>query len=119
MVIADARVRDEQIELARPRDRALDRAAISDVHLHPLAADLLRDRRDLLAAARADNDVPAVARERPRDARAVHAGEITAQDNHLLGGHVELGRGFEAVVGDIDCHALISQPFDDGVGDQP
>ena len=70
MLLVDAGVRDQQVDLAGLRDRALDRAAISDVHLHPLAADLARDRLDLLAAARADNDLPAVARERPRDPRA-------------------------------------------------
>ena len=65
MVITHARVRDEQLELARLRDRGLDRAAISDVHPHPLAADLLRDRRGLLAQTTTSQPSPASARATP------------------------------------------------------
>ena len=70
MLLVDARVRDEQVDVARLRERALDRAAVGDVHLHPLAAHLVSDGLHLLAAARADNDVPAVAGERQSDPRA-------------------------------------------------
>jgi hypothetical protein len=70
VLLVDARVRDQQVDLARCRDRPLNRAAVGDVDLHQLAADLLRDRLDLLAAARPDNDLPAINSERPRDPRA-------------------------------------------------
>jgi hypothetical protein len=70
MTLADAGVRDQQVELARLGDRPLDRAAIPDVDLHPVAGDLIRDRLDLPAATRAHHNIPAVARERPRDARS-------------------------------------------------
>ena len=82
MLLVDARVRNEQVDVARLRDGALDRAAVGDVHLHPCAADLVRDRLDLLAAARADDDVPAVARERPRDPRADAAAAAGDERSH-------------------------------------
>ena len=50
MTLADPRIRDQQIQLARLGDRSLDRAAIRDVDLHPLAACFTRDRLDLRAA---------------------------------------------------------------------
>jgi len=53
-----------------PRERGdhpLDGGAVGDVDLHPPATDLRRDRLDLGAAARAHDDLPAVARQHPRD----------------------------------------------------
>jgi len=61
VLLVDARVRHEQIDLACLCDRALDGAEVGDVHLHPLAGDLVRNRLHLLAAARADDNIPAVA----------------------------------------------------------
>lgn len=37
MTFADARVSDQQVDLARFGDQPVDRAAIRDVDLHPLA----------------------------------------------------------------------------------
>ena len=50
MTLGDARVGDQQVELARLGDRLLDRAAIRDVDCHPLPADLMCDRLDLRSA---------------------------------------------------------------------
>ena len=82
MTLTDARVRDQQVELARLGDRPLDRAAIRDVDLHRLAGDLTRDRLDLRAAARAHDNIPAVARERPRDARSNAATATRNERSH-------------------------------------
>src|SRR5207253_10494158 len=82
MTLADARVRDQQLELVHLGDHPLDRAAIRDVDLHPLAADLTRDPLDLRAAARAHDNIPAVARERPRDARSNAATAARNERSH-------------------------------------
>jgi len=67
MTLADTRVGDQEVDLAGLGGHPLDRSGIGDVDLHPLAADLRRDRLHLRAAARAHDDLPAVARQRPRD----------------------------------------------------
>ena len=82
MTLADTRVGDQQVDLARLGDHPLDRGAIGDVDLHPLAADLTRDRLDLRAAARAHDDVPAVARQRPRDTRSDPAAAAGHKRSH-------------------------------------
>src|SRR3954454_22518500 len=70
VLLVDARVCHQQVDVAHLRDCTLDRPSVGDVHLYPLAADLGRDRLHLLAAARTDDDVPAVTGQRPSDARA-------------------------------------------------
>jgi hypothetical protein len=70
MTLADTRVGDQKVDLARLGNHSLDRGAIGDVDLHPLATDLGRDRLHLRAAARAHDDLPAVARQHPRDIRS-------------------------------------------------
>ena len=70
MTLADSRVGDQQIHVARLGDHPLDRGAIGDVDLHPRAVDLARDRFDLRAAARGNDHVPAIARQRPSDTRS-------------------------------------------------
>jgi hypothetical protein len=48
---------------------------------------------------------------------AVHAGEVAVEDDHVVGDEVEFGRGVEAVVGEVDGHALVSESFDERVGE--
>jgi hypothetical protein len=67
--------RVQRVKLARLGDRPLDRAAICDVELHRLAADLVRDGLDLRATGRAHDDITAVARERPCDAATATGNE--------------------------------------------
>jgi hypothetical protein len=67
MTLADARVGGQKVDFAGLGNHALDRGAIGDVDLHPLATDLRRDRLHLRAGARAHDDLPAVARQYPRD----------------------------------------------------
>ena len=82
MPLADARVGDEQVDVARLGDHPLDRGAIGDVDLHARAADLARDRFDLRAAARGDDHVPAIARQRASDARSDPTSATGHQRSH-------------------------------------
>ena len=112
MLLVDASVRDEKLELARLDDGALDRAAVGDVHLHPCAADLRRDRLDLLAAARPDDDLPAVARERPRDPRADAAAAAGDERSHS-------GASYrDAAQTRVPTHCSARHPLGVAVGDE-
>jgi hypothetical protein len=52
----------------------------------------------------------------PANGVAVHHGEVAVQDDHVEVVEVELDCCLYAVMGDIDGHALVLQPFDEGVG---
>ena len=82
MPLADTRVGDQEVDLARVGDHPLDRGAIGDVDLHPLAIDLGRDRLHLRAAARAHDDLPAIAGQRPRDVRSDPAAAAGHKRSH-------------------------------------
>ena len=47
---------------------------------------------------------------------AVDAGEVAVENDDVVGVEVDLRGGFEAVVGDVDGHALVAQSFGDPVG---
>ena len=55
--------------------------------------------------------------DHPAERVAVDAGEVAVQDDDVVGVEVELRGGVEAVVGDVDGHALVAQAFGDRVGE--
>jgi hypothetical protein len=47
----------------------------------------------------------------------VHPGEVAVEDDHVVAVEVKLCCCLEAVVGDIDGHALVLEAVDDRVGE--
>jgi hypothetical protein len=44
---------------------------------------------------------------------AVDSGEVAVQNDDIVGSEIQFAGGLEAVVGDVNGHALIAQPFSD------
>src|ERR1039457_6749201 len=57
--------------------------------------------------------------DHPADCVAVESRKVTVEDNDVVAVHVELGRGFQAVVGDVDGHGLVSQALRDVICEAP
>lgn len=55
--------------------------------------------------------------DHPAQRVAVQAGDVAVEDDDLVRAEVELGGRLPPVVGDVDGHALVAEPFGDAVGE--
>jgi hypothetical protein len=46
----------------------------------------------------------------------VQPGEVAIEDDHVVAVEVESRRCLKSVVGDVDGHALVAEPFEDDIG---